>query len=110
MRNLQACNTKHPLTIHCKRATLRPVTGLGWRCKSKAALPAVQVCVCTQRTCMASCGSAGALPVWSNAPDLSTASVLSANVLTQCACPLSVRTSLPSAALHTLMQQSLLLL
>ena len=42
-----------------------------------------------------SASSAGVLPVWSNGPVRNTKSVLSAMVLTQCACSDSVRINLP---------------
>jgi len=48
--------------------------------------------------------------VWSKAPARSTASVLRAKVFTQCPWPFKVLTSFPSAASHTFMLQSLLLL
>jgi hypothetical protein len=101
----RSCTACKPCTVLQHQAPLDPLQDSNFpnRTRAGAARP-------SRRTCIASCGSAGALPVWSNAPDRSTASVLSANVLTQWACPLSVRTSLPSAADHTLMQQSLLLL
>ena len=63
--------------------------------------------LCKALTC-ASFGWLGAEPVWSKAPVLRAASVLSASVFTQCPCPFKLFSRCPSCtvALHTDAQRS----